>query len=254
LGHEICADYNGKIVSVNPYFTCGTCIACVSGRRNCCLKNQTMGVQRDGAFAEYIVVPENQMIQNLYDTDPKVFSLLEPFAVSLHAVGRGTFHYDDKVLIFGSGPIGIYCAFIIKHFFGIEANIIDPNEEKIKVAGYLGLKPFENIEYDCCIEASGSSKAIGDCFKFVKPSGQIILIGHSKEAIPMPHSDIIKKELSIFASRNSIEFPQARIAMKDNEKLLKKTITTTISFSEVPSYFKTLSNNERGTIKTVIEF
>lgn len=266
MGHEICAELEGELVSVNPYFTCGQCSACNSGKRNCCLKNQTMGVQRDGAYAEYIVVPSSQIIYNRANLTPNFLAILEPFAVALHAIKKVEIHALDKVMIFGAGPIGAFCTYILSN---LQANpvVVDPHHEKLRIAITLGAnnivytheigKHFLNSgtgDYDVCIDASGSKEAIWNCFNFVKTGGKVILIGHSKEEFSMPHSDIIKKELTIFASRNSVEFYEAQIEMMRDWRNLNNAITDIVPFLEVPEFYKSLVAKDDNIVKALIKF
>ena len=269
MGHEICAELDGEPVSVNPYFTCGKCSACNSGKRNCCLKNQTMGVQRDGAYAEYIVVPSSQIIYNRVNLTPKFLAILEPFAVALHAIKKVDIHALDKVMIFGAGPIGAFCTYILSNL-QVNPNIADPHDKKLHIAMMLGalycintkiddmnkLSQFLTYEgdYDVCIDASGSKEAIWNCFNFVKTGGKVILIGHSKEEFSMPHSDIIKKELTIFASRNSVEFYEAQIEMMRGWRNLNNAITDIVPFMEVPEFYKRLVAKDDKIVKALIEF
>ena len=254
MGHEISARlirigdyaYDSKpLVSVNPYFTCGFCEACRKGKSNCCLKNQTMGVQRDGAYAEYIIVPKEKIINAISSSDSQMLALTEPFSVALHAVERGDIQLGDKILIFGAGPIGVFCG-VCAINKGAEVSIVDPHPLKMEIAYSLGLKYVSWDNNDICIDASGSKQAIFNCFSFVRPGGKVILIGHSKEEILMPHADIIKKELSIFASRNSphFQFPQN----------IQKTITHIVPFMEVPGFFKKLAAKDGTVLKALIKF
>ena len=117
-GHEIAAeiveigpnDYGlkkGDIVTANPYFNCGHCYSCTRGHVNCCTDNQTMGLARDGAFAEYLVMP----VERLYagkGLDPKLLALIEPFCISYHAAKRGGIRPGDNVLVVGAGTCLLY--------------------------------------------------------------------------------------------------------------------------------------------------
>src|SRR5437588_9076190 len=112
-GHEVCATVvqgasglaEGTDVALSPYTSCGKCASCRRGRPNACQFNQTLGVQRDGALTEFIVMhPEN-----LYAADLtlKELCLVEPLTVGFHAVARGRVKDDDIVAIFGCGGVGL---------------------------------------------------------------------------------------------------------------------------------------------------
>ena len=123
-GHEFSAEIveipendrglkKGDIVTCNPYFNCGTCYSCERGYVNCCTDNQTMGVQRDGAFCEYISMP----IERIYDgkgLSAEELALIEPFSISQHAVSRAEIKDTDNVIVIGAGPIGLFALLAAK--------------------------------------------------------------------------------------------------------------------------------------------
>lgn len=146
-GHEIAAeiveigpnDYGLKradIVTANPYFNCGHCYSCTRGHVNCCTDNQTMGLARDGAFAEYLVMP----VERLYagkGLDPKLLALIEPFCISYHAAKRGGIRPGDNVLVVGAGTIGVFAMMAAK-LMGATVCVSDVAEAKLKLAQKLG--------------------------------------------------------------------------------------------------------------------
>lgn len=117
----------GMIVTCNPYFNCTECYSCKRGLVNCCTTNQTMGVQREGAFSEYITMP----IERIYDgkgLPPKTLALIEPFCISYHGVSRADVQMGDKVLVIGAGTIGVLAAVAAKAK-GAEVYISDVSEK-----------------------------------------------------------------------------------------------------------------------------
>jgi 2-desacetyl-2-hydroxyethyl bacteriochlorophyllide A dehydrogenase len=256
MGHEISAQVGGLSATVNPYFTCETCDACKNGKSNCCLNNQTMGVQRDGAYAEYVVVPNKKItyIDTRFSVavDTQILALTEPFSVAHHAIDRGDIQKGDRVIIFGAGPIGIFCGLCALEK-GAKVCMLDPHPKKIEIAVDLGLDaPLDRKYYDVCVDASGSKQAISDCFEIARPGGKVILVGHSKEDIPMPHSDIIKKELSIFASRNAPQLVTNQLILIRSN--VQKIITHIVPFEEVPEFFKKLAAHDGTVLKALIKF
>ena len=143
IGHEFAAEVvevgenpygikKGMLVTGNPYFNCGTCYSCRRGYVNACIHNETMGVQREGAFSDYFTMP----VERLFDgtgIDSKELALVEPFCISYHGVSRAQLKPDDKVLIFGAGAIGILAGVAAKSY-GAKAYITDIAEEKVKKA------------------------------------------------------------------------------------------------------------------------
>lgn len=97
----------GDIVTCNPYFNCGECYSCRRGIVNACTDNQTMGVQRDGSFQEYITMPIEKIIDGK-GLSAQQLALIEPFSISNHALSRAKVNVGDNLLIMGAGPIGLF--------------------------------------------------------------------------------------------------------------------------------------------------
>lgn len=207
----------GDIVTANPYFNCKKCYSCERGFVNCCTDNQTMGVQRDGSFREYIVMP----IERIYDgkgLSAKELALVEPFTISYHALHRAKVGPGDKVLVVGAGPIGLF-ALIAAKAQGAEvyvADILDGRLEKAMHFGAAGTinsakcdikEESEKITngngFDVCVEACGSSVTFLSCIDCAAFAANIILIGNGKKETTFLHSILLKKELNVFGSRNS---------------------------------------------------
>ncbi len=113
LGHEICGEIvglgkniadlkNGQQVAVIPYVACQQCPACKSGRTNCCEKISVIGVHQDGGFSEYLSVPVANILP-ADGIDPQAAALIEPFAISAHAVRRAAIAPGEQVLVVGAG-------------------------------------------------------------------------------------------------------------------------------------------------------
>lgn len=127
----------GMIVTANPYFNCGKCYSCRRGLVNCCTGNETMGVQREGAFAQYITMP----VERIYDgkgLDPKLLALVEPFCISYHGVKRAAVKRGEKVLVVGAGTIGVFAAVAAKAA-GAQVYISDVAEDKLEYAKNFGV-------------------------------------------------------------------------------------------------------------------
>ena len=209
----------GDIVTANPYFNCGSCYSCNRGIVNACTSNETMGVQRDGSFAEYITMP----IERIYSgkgLSAKTLALIEPFSIGYHASKRGNIKPDHKVLVIGAGAIGIFAAISAK-LKGATVYISDVFEKRLENALKFGIDGTidvskENLEektkeltngngFDVCIEAVGQSSTFLDCINCAAFGADIILIGNGKKETTFNHSILLKKELNIYGSRNALK-------------------------------------------------
>ncbi|MDR3258981.1 MAG: zinc-binding alcohol dehydrogenase family protein [Fusobacteriaceae bacterium] len=209
----------GDIVTANPYFNCKTCYSCERGILNACTSNETMGVQRDGSFSEYIVMP----IERIYfgkGLSAKTLALIEPFSIGYHAVNRGHVKKDSKVLVIGTGAIGTFAAISAK-LKSAKVYVADMFEKRLKNALKFGVDGIidvskENLSektkeitngngFDICIEAVGHGATFLDCIENAAFGADIILIGNGKNEVTFNHSILLKKELNIYGSRNSLK-------------------------------------------------
>lgn len=270
LGHEICAEImedggpTGIFTTISPYQNCGNCGPCVKWELNRCLNNQTMGVQRNGAFQEYIIINKSGYNTNfktnvdiLQSIPVKLLSIVEPYFVGMNAASK--ISSEKKfILIIGCGPIGLYTALNIKFDNYLhEIYVADNNKFRLDMARTLGFNIDSSGEYDVVVEASGSENGIRLAINRTKPGGKIVLIGHN-QAATINHSEIIKKELTIVGSRNSNNFgtslKNSVYKLIQNKSAIEKTITGIIHFKDVPYYFERIDNKDVSFIKTLISF
>lgn len=209
----------GDIVTCNPYFNCGECYSCKRGFVNCCTDNQTMGVQRDGAFCEYIAMPVERIYKGK-GLSAEELALIEPFSISQHAVSRAEIKETDNVLVVGAGPIGLFALLAAKQKCGriVVADILD---NRLALAKEYGADAVVNTKnqsleeftkeftdgngFDVCIEACGAPETFLACIDNAAFAGNIILIGNGKRETSFNHSVLLKKELNVHGSRNALK-------------------------------------------------
>ena len=254
----------GDIVTCNPYFNCGGCYSCQRGFVNCCTDNQTMGVQRDGAFREYIVMP----IERIYDgkgLSAKELALVEPFTISYRAAVKP----GDKVLVVGAGPIGLF-ALIAAKAQGAEvyvADILDGRLEKAKHFGADGvinsktsdikeeaMKVTGGNGFDVCVEACGQSVTFLACIDCAAFAANIILIGNGKKETTFLHSILLKKELNVFGSRNSYpsDFASVIDLIASGKVKVLDMVSDVYPIDKADQAFKALAENDGSLAKVLI--
>lgn len=263
----------GMIVTCNPYFNCGSCYSCKRGLVNACTDNQTMGVQREGAFAEYITMP----IERIYDgkgLDPKVLALIEPFCISYHGVSRADVKPGERVLVVGAGTIGVLAAVAAKAK-GAEVTICDVAPDKLDYAYKTfgldhkllnespesfekGVAELTNGDgFDVTIEAVGLPNTFQNCLDAACFGARVVLIGVSKRNIDDFFFTIIqKKELNIYGSRNAMkkDFLELIDLVKDGGVALDKIVTDTYKWMDAPKAFEEFAANAGKMLKVVIDF
>lgn len=279
-GHEFSAEIvqieknefglkEGMVVTANPYFNCGKCYSCRRGFVNCCEENQTMGVQRDGAFCEYIAMP----LERIYTgkgMPEKTLALIEPFSISYHAISRGKVKSGDNVLVFGAGAIGLF-AMLSAKLCGARVYVADILEKRLENAMKMGADGIINVEkedvrekvagitngdnMDVCVEAVGSPKAFLDCIENAAFAGTVILIGNGKKEACLNQSVIVKKELNIYGSRNSLnDFIPLIELVSSSKASIDNMISDVYPFNRSLDAFDTLLSGDGSKMKILIEF
>lgn len=260
----------GDIVTCNPYFNCGKCYACKRGIINACIDNQTMGVQRDGSFQEYITMPVERIIDGK-GLSAKELALIEPFSISAHALSRAKINKGDNMLIMGAGPIGLF-ALIKAKAMGARVAIADLLPSRLQLAKEYGADltinnnsdnlnekclEFTNSNgFDVCVEACGLPVTFLSCINQAAHGGNIILIGNGKKETTFLHSIILKKELNIFGSRNAFtkDFEELIALVKSKKVNPLKMISGVYDVDDAGSAFNALVNNDGTIDKLLIKF
>lgn len=259
----------GDIVTANPYFNCGTCYSCKRGYVNCCTDNQTMGVQRDGSFREYITMP----VARIYDgkgLSAKELALVEPFTISYHALHRAPVKPGDKVLVVGAGPIGLF-ALIAAKAQGAEVYVADVLDGRLEKAMHFGaagvinssktdikeeaMKITNGNGFDVCVEACGLSVTFLACIDCAAFAANIILIGNGKKETTFLHSVLLKKELNVFGSRNSYakDFMAVIDLIASGEVKVLDMVSDIYPIDRADEAFKALANNDGSLAKVLVD-
>jgi len=281
-GHEFSAEIveidentkglkEGMIVTCNPYFNCGECYSCKKGILNACMDNQTMGVQREGAFSQYITMP----IERIYDgkgIDAKTLATIEPFCIAYHGVTRGGVKKGDKVLVVGAGTIGVLSAVAAKAL-GAEVWISDIAQGKLDIAKTFGVdgtilnsskaafeESVRNITdangFDVTIEAVGLPSTFIDCIDAACFGGHMVLVGVGKRNADFNFTLLQKKELNVYGSRNALEkdFLELIELVKNGDIPLDKIVTNTYKFDDAQKAFADFDSDTGKMLKVVIDF
>lgn len=204
-------------VAVNPYKHCGACSACQIGRPNACRRNETLGVQREGALAELVAVPVERLVPS--DRLPlDVLALVEPFSIGMHVVVRTGVAAADTVLVIGCGGVGIG-AVAAAASRGARVIALDVDAGKRALAGEFGADAAVDATADdasdriraltsgegpsVAIEAAGLPATYRFALDVVASGGRVGCLGWVKGDVPIEARQIVFKELTIFGSRNA---------------------------------------------------
>lgn len=260
----------GDVITCNPYFNCGQCYACKRGIVNACHDNQTMGVQRDGSFMEYITMPVERIIDGK-GLSGKELALIEPFSISCHALSRAEVKEGDNLLITGAGPIGLF-ALLKAKAMGARVMISDLLDSRLQLAKEYGADCVVNIKetdlhsaakeftngqgFDVCVEACGAPETFLSCIDEAAHGANIILIGNGKRETSFVHSILLKKELNVFGSRNAFtkDFEELIDLVSSGKVDVLKMISGVCEKENAHEAFEALKNNDGSLAKMLIKF
>jgi threonine 3-dehydrogenase len=222
-GHEFCGIVEeigpgvthykpGDRVSGEGHITCGYCRNCRAGKRHLCHKTVGVGIQRDGAFAEYLVIPESNVWPIHEDIPSEIAAFLDPFGNAVHTALSYEMVGED-VLITGAGPIGIMAVAVCKFVGARNVVITDVNDYRLELARKLGATKAINVSqenikdsytdlnmtngFDVGLEVSGNPSAFKDMLAHMYNGGRVALLGLLPESTQINWDEIIFKGLHV---------------------------------------------------------
>lgn len=209
-------------VAVFPLVWCGKCSACETGNYVQCHDYDYLGSRCDGAFAEYVVAPVENLIKVPDNVSIEEAAFTEPAAVALHALRRAECKAGDEVVIFGAGPIGLIVAQWAKIMGASRVTIFDVIEEKLSLARKLGFESIFNSRTidpnqriseltsgegaHVCIEAAGVPSTTIQALRSARRRGKVVLLGNPSSDVTLPVeiiSQIMRREVNVIGTWNS---------------------------------------------------
>jgi threonine dehydrogenase-like Zn-dependent dehydrogenase len=239
----------GMHTTVLPYTTCGRCSSCRTGRVNACRHNETLGVQRDGAFTDLIAVPWRTLVRS-DSLSPAEHALVEPLSVGFHAVERGQVAGTDTVLVIGCGMIGLGAISGAALGRGARVIAVDVDDAKLQLARKAGAAETINSRTEAlhdkvqaltggdgasvAIEAVGLPSTFRAAIDEVCFAGRVVYIGYAKEPVSYETRYFVMKELDIRGSRNATasNFADVIDVLESKRYPVSDTITRAVSFAD----------------------
>jgi threonine 3-dehydrogenase len=222
-GHEFCGEvvavgegvldvHVGAQVSGEGHIVCGTCRNCRAGRRHLCIRTSSIGVNRDGAFAEYVVLPESNVWVHRDGIDPDLGAIFDPFGNAVHTALSFPLVGED-VLITGAGPIGLMAAAVARHVGARFVVITDVSQPRLDLAKSMGVDlaldvSTETIEsaqhrlgmvegFDVALEMSGQASALRDIIANLNHGGRIAMLGLPSRPIEIDWGKIVTHMITV---------------------------------------------------------
>ena len=276
IGHEFCGVVCDKgkdvkniqindRVSAEGHIVCGFCRNCRAGKGHLCRNTKGIGIQIPGAFAEYICVPETNVIKIPNNINDDVAAIFDPLGNAFHTALCYPIIGED-ILITGAGPIGIMAAKVCQVIGARKVILTDINDERIKLAQNLGIKLSYNSKqnnlksimqqnnmkegFDIGLEMSGSKEALNDMIKVMNNGGKIAILGIAPTSFEVNWNEIIFKMLEIkgIYGREMYETWYKMIALVQSGLNIENIITHKFHFTDFEKAFKIMEEGNCGKI------
>ena len=212
VGSNVYDFFPGEIVSGEGHVVCGRCRNCLAGRRHLCKDTQGVGVNRPGAFAEYIVLPMTNVWHHASDIDRDIASIFDPLGNAVHTALSFDVLGED-VLITGAGPIGLMGVAVARHAGARYVVITDVNPFRLDIAKKMGATVAHDIRkgslqdvmndlgmkegFDVGLEMSGSPAALHDTLGSLCHGGKIAMLGIPTDQVAIDWNTVVFNMLTI---------------------------------------------------------
>ncbi|WP_411036221.1 zinc-binding alcohol dehydrogenase family protein [Shinella sp. BYT-45] len=277
MGHEVSAVVAdpgtsalaaGTPVVVNPYISCGACIACRKGKPNCCTGIRVLGVHADGAFCEEILIPE----ENLYPADGlslEAAATVEFLAIGAHAVRRSLAPPRSRALVVGAGPIGLGTA-LFARIAGHEVTLMDMSSERLAIASErfslsngipAGAAAAAGVSratggdgFDVVFDATGQAGSMESAFAHVAHGGALVLVSVVKDEIRFADPEFHKREMMLIGSRNAtrVDFEHVMASIRAGRVPVEALVSHRTVLDWVPVDLPRWATEKSGLIKAIV--
>jgi 2-desacetyl-2-hydroxyethyl bacteriochlorophyllide A dehydrogenase len=279
LGHELAGEIvrignheglaAGDIVSVIPYVHCGKCIACRSGKMNCCKHMSVIGVHQDGGMREYMTVPSSNLIRADGLTLDQA-AIVECLSISAHAVRLAEIKTGDFVLVIGAGPIGMGLMKFAK-LAGARVIAMDMNEQRLSFCSHwvpvdytVHVKgdPLQKVQAitggdfpTIVMDATGNARSMESALHYVAHGGRLIYVGLVNRDLSFNDPEFHKREMAIMGSRNATkeDFEYVMDCIRNRVIDTGSFITHRTDFDHMIFEYEAWLKPETGVIKAIVE-
>ncbi len=265
----------GDRVTFDSTIYCGHCSFCRRGDINLCDNRRVLGVscedyRQNGAFAEFVAVPERVLYRVPEPLPLDHAALVEPFSIALHAVRRSPPTLNDTVVVVGAGMIGLALVQALRHTGCSQLIVIDVAEDRLSVARNCGATHTINSSKaqaeeairqltqgrgaDFAFEAVGLSATVNLALRCLRKGGSATLVGNVAPKIEFPLQVAVTRELSIYGSCASRgEYPACLDMLARGALQAEPLISAKAALAEGALWFDRLYNKEPGLLKVVLE-
>lgn len=257
----------GHRCAVEPYLSCGRCIACRRGRTNCCETLKVLGVHVDGGWRGEMIVPAVKLHRSTKLSFEQL-ALVETLGIGAHAVGRGAPERGESTLVVGAGPIGLAVAqFAVEA--GAKVTVLDVSETRRAFAArWLGVNALDGRGLTpealraalggdlptLVFDATGNPASMRQAFLWPAQGGRIVFASLVQGEIAFDDPNFHRRELTVHATRNSTpaEFRRVIALIESGRIDTAPWVTHRAPLADVPGEFASWTRPETGVVKAMI--
>ena len=251
VGEEVCDVRVGDRISGEGHVVCGTCRNCRAGRLQMCIRTRSVGVQRDGAFAEYVTLPHQNVWVHEHDggeepISPELGAVFDPLGNAVHTALKFEVVGED-VLITGAGPIGQMAAAVARHAGARYITITDISPQRLAMAEDCGADVVLDVAstrvrdaqrrlemregFDVGLEISGHARALQEMIENMNHGGKIALLGLPSHRFEIDWTMVVTRMITLqgIYGREMYETWNTMSAMLSTSQTLRTAITRTIT-------------------------
>jgi threonine 3-dehydrogenase len=265
VGANVRSHAPGEIVSGEGHIVCGRCRNCMAGRRHLCAHTRGLGVERPGAFAEFVSLPEANVWHHADGIDRDVAAIFDPFGNAVHTAMAFPVLGED-VLITGAGPIGIMAAAVVRHAGARHVVVTDVNPRRLELARKVGVTRTVDVReesltdvqrelgmeegFDIGLEMSGSADAIRDMLDQMCHGGHIALLGIPPGDVAIDWNEVVFKGLTLrgIYGREMYETWYLMTVMVQSGLDIRPVITDRFAAADHEEAFATAANGGSGKV------
>ena len=265
VGSEVSGFKVGDRVSGEGHITCGYCRNCRAGRRHLCRNTVGVGVNRPGAFAEYVVIPAFNAFKLPDAIDDEIAAILDPLGNAVHTALAFDVVGED-VLITGAGPIGIMAAAIVRFIGARNVVITDVNDYRLDLARKMGATLALNVTrdkledamkqlgmqegFDVGLEMSGNAAALRDMLRTMHHGGSIAMLGIPPAEVAIDWNEVILKGLTIkgIYGRQMFETWYKMAALLQSGLNIRPVITHRLPYTQYQHAFEIMGKGQSGKV------
>jgi threonine 3-dehydrogenase len=265
VGSNVADFFPGDLVSGEGHVVCGRCRNCLAGRRHLCAHTQGVGVNRPGAFAEYVVIPAFNAFKLSAAIDDEIAAILDPLGNAVHTALAFDVVGED-VLITGAGPIGIMAAAIVRFIGARNVVITDVNDYRLELARTMGATLALNVTrdkledamkqlgmqegFDVGLEMSGNAAALRDMLRTMHHGGSIAMLGIPPTEVAIDWNEVILKGLTIkgIYGRQMFETWYKMAALLQSGLNIRPVITHRLPYTQYQHAFEIMGKGQSGKV------